>query len=237
MRSSLNPAMQDCWEGSIKMNSASDTIFAYNVVLEAGDPHTDGGHDGWALWGDINIVRVAYLGNTFTNNKEASRCVWYAMGDTRAYFNTFLSQRARNGLPAVKTTRALLMRNLVLEEPGQRHRHLADGHTTLLDHRSRFSRSNPMPDCSPSIWFAIEQPNLADYRHLLAAKGPLAILPLAKRPKTARRRSTSDLPTGQRPRATTGTARRFSTTPSRRMSASIPVTFRTGDATDPSAGV
>ena len=116
VRCTLNPTCEDSWIGSIKMNSASDTIFAHNVVLEAGNPNTDCGHDGWGLWGDINIVRVAYVGNACANNKEAGIYVEYAMGDTRAYFNT--SYRNGHGITCRQSQRGVFMRNLVLESRG-----------------------------------------------------------------------------------------------------------------------
>lgn len=116
VRCTPNPAHEDGWTGSIKMNAASDTIFAHNVVLEGGNPETDGGHDGRALWGDINIVRTMYLGNTCANNKGAGIYVEYTMGDTRAYFNT--SYRDGGGITCRQSQRGVFMRNLVLESRG-----------------------------------------------------------------------------------------------------------------------
>ncbi len=113
VRCTLNPAHEDCWIGSIKMNSASDSVFAHNVVLEAGNPDTDCGHDGWALWGDIDIVRIMYVGNTCANNKEAGLYIEYAMADTRAYFNT--SYRNGHGITCRQSQRGVFMRNLVME--------------------------------------------------------------------------------------------------------------------------
>jgi len=91
LRCTLNPANEDCWVGSFKLNSASDTVFAHNVALEAGNPGTDGGHDGWGFWGDINVGRVMYVGNTCANNKYSGLYVEFGMDDTRAYFNTFIA--------------------------------------------------------------------------------------------------------------------------------------------------
>ena len=172
VRCSLNPACEDCWDGSIKMNSASDTIFAHNVVLEAGNPNTDAGHDGWALWGDINIVRVAYVGNTCANNKEAGIYVEYAMGDTRAYFNT--SYRNGHGITCRQSQRGVFMRNLVLESRGSG---LAvwNGEPPYSTTDHVFAH-NLVRDCNPSIWFAIEQPNFADYNTYWPRKdSPLAL--------------------------------------------------------------
>ena len=171
VRCTLNPAHEAGWLGSIKMNSASDTIFAHNVVLEAGNPNTDCGHDGGALWGDINIVRVAYVGNTCANNKEAGIYVEYAMGDTRAYFNT--SYRNGHGITCRQSQRGVFMRNYVLESRGSG---LAvwngDAPYSTTDH---VFAHNLVRDCSPSIWFAIEHPNFADYNTYWPRKdSPLA---------------------------------------------------------------
>ena len=122
-------------------------------------PNTDCGHDGWGLWGDINIVRVAYVGNTCANNKEAGIYVEYAMGDTRAYFNT--SYRNGHGITCRQSQRGVFMRNLVLESRGSG---LAvwggDAPYSTTDH---VFAHNLVRDCSPAIWFAIEHPNFADY--------------------------------------------------------------------------
>ena len=159
IRCTLNPAHEDCWIGSIKMNSAADTVFAHNVVLEAGNPDTDCGHDGWALWGDINIVRIMYVGNTCANNKEAGLYIEYAMGDTRAYFNT--SYRNGHGITCRQSQRGVFMRNLVLECRGSG---LATwGGDAPYSTTDNVFAHNLVRDCSPAIWFAIEQPNFADY--------------------------------------------------------------------------
>jgi hypothetical protein len=159
IRCALNPAHEDCFVGSIKMNSAADTVFAHNVVLEAGNPDTDQGHDGWALWGDINILRVLYLGNTCANNKEAGIYVEYAMGDTRAYFNT--SYRNGHGITCRQSQRGVFMRNLVLESRGSG---LAvwTGDAPYSTTDNVFAH-NLVRDCSPLILFQIEHPNFADY--------------------------------------------------------------------------
>ena len=159
IRCTLNPACEDCWIGSIKMNSAADTVFANNVALEAGNPNTDCGHDGWALWGDINIVRIFYVGNTSANNKEAGLYIEYAMGDTRAYFNT--SYRNGHGITCRQSQRGVFMRNLVLESRGSG---LAVwGGDAPYSTTDNVFAHNLVRDCSPAIWFAIEHPNFADY--------------------------------------------------------------------------
>jgi len=159
IRCALNPAHEDCFVGSIKMNSAADTVFAHNVVLEAGNLDTDGGHDGWALWGDINIVRVMYVGNTCANNKEAGIYVEYAMGDTRAYFNT--SYRNGHGITCRQSQRGVFMRNLVLESRGSGLAVWAgDAPYSTTDH---VFAHNLVRECSPVISFQVEHPNFADY--------------------------------------------------------------------------
>jgi hypothetical protein len=159
VRCSLNPAHLNGWDGSIKMNSAADTVFAHNVVLEAGNPNTDGGHDGWALWGDINVVRVFYVGNTCANNKEAGIYVEYAMGDTRAYYNT--SYRNGHGITCRQSQRGVFMRNLILES---RSSGLAvwGGGPPYATTDNVFAH-NLVKGCNPAIWLQIEHPNFSDY--------------------------------------------------------------------------
>ncbi|MBM3499073.1 MAG: right-handed parallel beta-helix repeat-containing protein, partial [Armatimonadetes bacterium] len=111
IRCTLNPWHQGWWMGSVKMNSASDSLFAHNVVLEAGNPETINGWDGWALWGDINIVRVMYLGNACAHNKEAGIYVEFGMGDTQVYFNT--SHRDGHGITCRQSQRGLYLRNYI----------------------------------------------------------------------------------------------------------------------------
>jgi hypothetical protein len=159
VRCTLNPAHEDCWVGSIKMSGASDTIFAHNVVLEGGNPETDGGHDGWALWGDIDIVRILYLGNTCANNRGAGIYVEYTMGDTRAYFNT--SYRDRGGITCRQSQRGVFMRNLVIESRGSGFA-LWEGAAPYSTTDHVFAH-NLVRDCNPAIWLAIEHPNFADY--------------------------------------------------------------------------
>jgi hypothetical protein len=172
VRCTLNPAHEDWWSGSIKMNSASDTIFAHNVVLEAGNPETDGGHDGWGFWGDIDIVRIMYLGNTCANNKAAGLYIEYTMGDTRAYFNT--SYRDGAGIICRQSQRGVFMRNLVLES---RSSGLAvwEGAAPYSTTDHVFAH-NLVRDCNPAIWFAIEQPNFADYNTYWPRKNGLFAL-------------------------------------------------------------
>ncbi len=189
IRCTLNPAHEDCWIGSIKMNSAADTVFAHNVVLEAGNPDTDCGHDGWALWGDINIVRIMYVGNTCANNKEAGLYIEYAMGDTRAYFNT--SYRNGHGITCRQSQRGVFMRNLVLESRGSG---LAVwGGDAPYSTTDNLFAHNLVRDCSPTIWFAIEQPNFADYNTYWPKKDtPLAFGEAPKGGKTPQFKELAD---------------------------------------------
>jgi hypothetical protein len=159
VRCTLNPAHDDGWIGSIKMNAASDSIFAHNVVLEGGNPETDGGHDGWAMWGDIDIVRIWYLGNSCANNKAAGLYVEYTMGDTRAYFNT--SYRDGGGITCRQSQRGVFMRNLLLESRGSGFA-VWEGAAPYSTTDHIFAH-NLVRDCNPAIWLAIEHPNFADY--------------------------------------------------------------------------
>ena len=226
VRCTLNPAHDDGWLGSIKMNSASDTIFAHNVVLEAGNPDTDAGHDGWALWGDINIVRIAYVGNTCANNKEAGIYVEYAMGDTRAYFNT--SYRNGHGITCRQSQRGVFMRNLVLESRGSG---LAvwggDAPYSTTDH---VFAHNLVRDCSPSIWFAVAQPNFADYNTYWPRKdSPLAFGEAPKDGKTPQYQKLAEWTKA------TGHDAHSKVLDARPEDVGLDtVTFRVGDAKDPS---
>jgi len=167
VRCTVNPSQTDEWSGSIKMNSAADTVFAHNVVLEAGNPHTINGHDGWSLWGDINIVRVFYVGNTCANNKEAGLYIEYAMGDTRAYFNT--SYRNGHGITCRQSQRGVFMRNLVLESRGSGLAVWAGAPPySTTDH---VFAHNLVRDCNPCIWLQTEHPNFANYNTYWPRKG------------------------------------------------------------------
>ena len=208
------------------MNSASDTIFSHNVVLEAGNPNTDGGHDGWALWGDINIVRIAYVGNTCANNKEAGIYVEYAMGDTRAYFNT--SYRNGHGITCRQSQRGVFMRNLVLESRGSG---LAvwSGVAPYATTDHVFAH-NLVRDCSPSISFGIEQPNFADYNTYWPRKdSPVALGEAAQDGKTPQYKSLAEWTKA------TGHDRHSEVRDARPEDVGLDtVTFRAGDAKDPS---
>ena len=124
-----------------------------------------------------------------------------------------LSQRPRDHLPAVATRR-------VHAEPRAREPRQRPGR------RGSATRPTPPPIMSsPTTSSAIAvrpsgSPSSSRISPTTTSTGRERIRPLpgAKRPKTARRRSTRNSPRGQRPPATTGTAR-FST-PSRRTSAS-----------------
>ena len=112
INASRNPWHLPLWLGSIKMNSAADTVFANNVVVDAaGNPDTIDGWDGWSLWGDINIVRIMYLGNVTAHTKHAGLYIECAMGDTRAYFNT--SYHDGGGITCRASQRGVFMRNYV----------------------------------------------------------------------------------------------------------------------------
>ncbi|MGD0094051.1 MAG: right-handed parallel beta-helix repeat-containing protein [Planctomycetota bacterium] len=159
VRCTLNPSHTDEWSGSIKMNSAADTVFAHNVVLEAGNPETINGHDGWALWGDINIVRIFYVGNTCAHNKEAGLYIEYAMSDTRAYFNT--SYRNGHGITCRQSQRGMFLRNLVLESRGSGLAVWAGAPPySTTDH---IFAHNLVRGCNPCLWLQTEHPNFANY--------------------------------------------------------------------------
>jgi hypothetical protein len=159
IRCTRNPANTDEWSGSIKMNSAADTVFAHNVVLEAGNPETINGHDGWALWGDINIVRIMYLGNTCADNKEAGLYIEWAMGDTRAYFNT--SYRNGHGITCRQSQRGVFMHNLVLESRGSGLAVWA-GPAPYPTTDQVFAH-NLVRGGNPCLWLQTEHPNFANY--------------------------------------------------------------------------
>jgi hypothetical protein len=100
-----------------------------------------------------------YLGNTCANNKGAGIYVEYTMGDTRAYFNT--SYRDGGGITCRQSQRGVFMRNLVLESRGSGLAVWAGpAPYSTTDH---VFAHNLVRDCNPAIWFAIEQPNFADY--------------------------------------------------------------------------
>lgn len=159
LRCALNHACEDGWFGGIKMNSAADTTFLNNIVLEGGNPDTDGGVDGPALWGDINVDHIMYLGNTCANNKEAGIYVEFAMGDTKAYFNT--SYRNGHGITCRASQRGMFMRNLILEN---RTSGLAVwAAEPPYDTSDNVFAHNLVRDCSPSLRFQTEYPILSDY--------------------------------------------------------------------------
>jgi hypothetical protein len=159
IRCTLNPWHEVGWLGSVKMNSASDSIFAHNVVLEAGNPDTINGWDGWALWGDINITRVMYVGNSCAHNKEAAIYVEYGMGDTRAYFNT--SFRDGHGITCRASQRGEFMRNYVqsARSSGLAVWDAVEPYRTV----DNVFAHNLVRDCAPSLRLQIEQPEFADY--------------------------------------------------------------------------
>jgi hypothetical protein len=159
IRCTLNPANESDWLGSVKMNSASDCVFAHNVVLQGGNPQTDEGHDGSGFWGDINVTRVVYVGNTSAYNKAPGLYVEFAMGDTRAYFNTFY--RNGYGISCRQSQRGEFMRNLLIENrtsgfaiwPG-------DEPYPTADH---VFAHNLVRNCNPAIMIRTDQPNFCDY--------------------------------------------------------------------------
>ena len=159
VRCTLNPWHQPWWMGSVKMNSASDSLFAHNVVLEAGNPETINGWDGWALWGDINIVRVMYIGNATAHNKEAGIYVEFGMGDTQAYFNT--SYRDGHGITCRQSQRGLYMRNYI-QSPRSSGLAVWGGAEPYptVDH---VFAHNLVRDAEPSLRLQIEHPNFSDY--------------------------------------------------------------------------
>lgn len=171
IRCTRNPWHQVLWAGSIKMNSASDIVFAHNLVLEAGNPDTINGWDGWALWGDINIVRVLYVGNSCAHNKEAGLYIEFAMGDTRAYFNT--SWHDGHGITCRASQRGMFLRNYVESPRGSG---LAvwrsDEPYPAVD--NAFGH-NLVRNGHPSLVLQTEHPNFCDYNTYWPPKGaPLA---------------------------------------------------------------
>ncbi len=159
IRCTLNPWHQVLWSGSIKMNSASDSLFANNVILEAGNPDTINGWDGWSLWGDINIVRIMYLGNSCAHNKEAGLYIEWGMSDTRAYFNT--SYRDGHGITCRASQRGVFMHNYV---QSSRSSGLAiwQAEPPFTTTDNVFAH-NLVRDCGPSLRLQTEQPELCDY--------------------------------------------------------------------------
>jgi hypothetical protein len=159
IRCTLNPWHQPWWMGSVKMNSASDSVFAHNVVLEAGNPETINGWDGWALWGDINIVRVMYIGNTCAHNEDAGIYVEFAMGDTQAYFNT--SYQDGHGITCRQSQRGLYMRNYIQSPRSSGLAVWGGGEPyPTVDH---VFAHNLVRDASPCLRLQIEHPNFSDY--------------------------------------------------------------------------
>jgi hypothetical protein len=167
VRCTLNPWHAVLWSGSIKMNSAADSVFAHNVVLEAGNPATINGWDGWALWGDINIVRVMYLGNATAHNKEAGLYLEYAMADTRAYFNA--SYRDGHGITCRQSQRGVFMRNLV--ESARSSGLAVWGGAEPYPTADHVFAHNLVRNCAPSLRLQLEQPQLVDYNTYLPRDG------------------------------------------------------------------
>lgn len=159
IRCTLNPWHAILWSGSVKMNSAADTVFAHNVVLEAGNPETINGWDGWALWGDINITRVMYLGNTTAHNKEAGLYVEWGMADTRAYFNTSLQDG--HGITCRASQRGVFMHNVV-QSPRSSGLSIWDAVEPYRTIDNVFAH-NLVRDADLSLRLGIEQPEFADY--------------------------------------------------------------------------
>lgn len=159
IRCTLNPWHAVLWSGSVKMNSCADTVFAHNVILEAGNPETINGWDGWALWGDINIVRVMYLGNSCAHNKEAGIYVEFGMGDTRAYYNT--SYQDGHGLTCRASQRGMFMHNYIQSSRGSGLAiWAADAPYPTVDN---VFAHNLVRDCAPSLRLQTERPEFADY--------------------------------------------------------------------------
>ena len=167
VRCTLNSEHSESWLGSIKMNSASEITFAHNVVLEAGNPETDQGHDGSGFWGDIDVNRIMYVGNTAANNKDFGLYVEFSMTDTRAYFNSFY--RNGHGISCRQSQGGVFMRNLVQESVGSGLAVWA-GDAPYSTTDNLFTH-NLVRDCNPAIMLQIEQPNFCDYNTYWPKKG------------------------------------------------------------------
>jgi len=154
VRCTLNPWHTALWSGGIKMNSAEDSLIAHNVVLEMGHPDTVDGWDGWALWGDINVTRVAFIGNSTAHNKEAGIYVEHSMGDTRAYFN--VSKQDGHGLTCRASQRGLFLHNYI-ESP--KTSGLAIWRAVLpYPTVDNVFAHNLVRNANPSLRFQVEQP-------------------------------------------------------------------------------
>ena len=108
----LNPWHQVRWSGSVKINGAYDLLYQNNVVLDAGNPDTPSGWDGWGLWGDCVVGRVYYVGNTAAHNEHAGIYIEAEMTDSHAYYNTCLHNAA--GITCRASQRGIYMHNLVV---------------------------------------------------------------------------------------------------------------------------
>ena len=108
----LNPWHQVRWSGSIKINGAYDLLYQNNVVLDAGNPETPSGWDGWALWGDCVVGRVYYIGNTTARNEHAGIYIEAEMTDSHAFYNTSLHNM--RGITCRASQRGIYMHNLII---------------------------------------------------------------------------------------------------------------------------
>ena len=108
----LNPWHQVRWSGSVKINGAYDLIYQNNVVLDAGNPETPSGWDGWGLWGDCVVGRVYYVGNTAAHNEHAGIYIEAEMTDSHAYYNACLNNA--RGITCRASQRGVFMHNLVV---------------------------------------------------------------------------------------------------------------------------
>ena len=108
----LNPWHQVRWSGAVKINGAYDLLYQNNVVLDAGNPETPSGWDGWGLWGDCVIGRVYYVGNTAAHNEHAGIYIEAEMTDSHAFYNT--CQYNTRGITCRASQRGIYMHNLVV---------------------------------------------------------------------------------------------------------------------------
>ena len=225
IRCTLNPAHEDCWIGSIKMNSAADTVFAHNVVLEAGNPR--------------HRLRPRRMGAVGRHQHRAHHVRRQHLRTTRRPACTSSTPWATRGRTS---TRRIATGT---ESPaGSRSGACSCGTSCWKAAAAAWlSGAATHPTPPPTISSRITSCGTARRRSGLRSSSPTSRTttrtgprrirpwPSARRPRAARRRSSRNSPTGPRPPATTRTAR--CRTPSRPNVGLDTVTFRVADAKDP----